>query len=117
MNRILPVLLLLVSSGCAVRTLTIDSRPQGARIILNHSEIGVTPLKAKFTHYGDHDLILLKQGWQPYHGRLTLKPPGWAVFPLDLVTEALLPLKLRDDREVVVELEKPPLEIPPGTSP
>jgi len=105
----LAIALLILAAGCSQRTLTINSDPEGARIIFDHQEIGVTPLEIRFQHYGNHSLILLKHGWEPYRGKLVLDTPGWAVFPLDLVTEAINPVKIRDKREVTIKLEKPPV--------
>ena len=117
--RLLPVVLLLCSSGCIRRSVTIDSDPPGARVYFDHREAGETPLELRFTHYGGHSLIVVKEGFRPYRGRLTLDEKGWAVFPVDIVTEALLPSVIRDRRNVTVVLQKaqPPGEVQEGNRP
>lgn len=113
--RFIPVVLLAVCAfGCIQRTLTVESEPEGAAVYYDHRRVGETPLSLRFTHYGSHSLILIKEGFQPYRGRLALKEKGWAVFPVDLITEGVLPVKLKDDRQVRIVLSR---AAPPGEPP
>ena len=98
--------LLLCATGCIQRSVTIDSSPSGARVFYDHREVGETPLKLRFTHYGSHSLIVLKEGYHPWRGRLDLDEKSWAVFPLDIFTEALSPGVYRDRRNITIGLRK-----------
>ena len=111
MKTILTALALLTLTGCIDRLLTINSDPSGAVTFIDHKELGTTPVSVRFTDYGGHDLLLMLKGYEPYHAKLTLQQPGWAVFPIDAVTEAVLPVKFHDTREVTVTLTKPPVDI------
>jgi len=97
----------IVLTGCIERTLTIESTPAGAAAYIDHRHVGTTPVSVRFTDYGDHDIQLMLQGYEPYHAKLTIQQPGWAVFPVDVITEAVLPLKFRDTRELTITLTKP----------
>ena len=111
MKTIATALALLMLTGCIDRMLTINSEPSGAAAFIDHKELGTTPVSVRFTDYGGHDLQLLLKGYEPYHAMLTLQQPGWAVFPVDVVTEAVLPVKFRDTREVTVILTKPRIDV------
>lgn len=100
----LPLLL----AGCIERTVSIESEPAGAAVYFDHQQVGQTPLSLRYAHYGSHSLMLIKHGYQPYRGRLVLDEKGWAVFPLDVVTEALLPLTIHDQRRISVTLPRAP---------
>lgn len=92
---ILPLL-----SGCrGDRILRIESIPPGATVRLDDRVIGRTPLEIDFEHYGQRRLSLYKETYRTYSERLDLRAPWWARFPIDLVTEVLLPLRLDDVRE------------------
>jgi hypothetical protein len=106
-KTILIALAATVATGCIERTLTIESTPSRAVAYVDHKRVGTTPVSVRFTDYGDHDIQLMLKGYDPYHGKLTLQQPGWAVFPIDVITEAILPLKFRDTRELTITLTKP----------
>jgi hypothetical protein len=110
-KTIATVLALLALTGCIDRMLTINSEPSGAAVFIDHKGLGTTPVSVKFTDYGGHDIQLMLKGYEPYHAKLTLEQPGWAVFPIDVVTEAVLPVKFDDTREVTVTLTKPRVDI------
>lgn len=83
------LLVLLVGSatGCARRTLTINSEPSGALVYLNGEEVGRTPMKYDFTFYGDYDVVLRREGYQTLKTHRDLKTPINMVPPLDLFSE------------------------------
>ena len=57
--------LLLISAGCVDRRLSITSEPSGARVFLNDTEVGVTPVEVNFTYFGVYDVRLRKDGYEP----------------------------------------------------
>ena len=91
--------------GCrGSRTLRIESVPSGATVRLDDQVIGRTPLEIDFEHYGQRRLALYKTTYRTYSEPLILRAPWWARFPVDLVTEVLLPLGLDDVREARIVL-------------
>jgi len=100
--RLLPPLVVLVSGGCAQRSLTITSEPPGALVYLNGpEEIGRTPLRYDFERYGDYEIILRKEGYQTLRTNRNLKAPLYAFPPLDLGAEMI---GVRDNRHWHFEL-------------
>jgi hypothetical protein len=59
------LLLLLLCTGCASRSLTIESDPPGALVILNRHEVGTTPVTVPCRYGGPHEIILIP----PHVGR------------------------------------------------
>jgi hypothetical protein len=88
----------------AERTITIHSDPSGARVRLDDRALGVTPVQIAFEHYGVRRLTLYKVGYRTHSEQIRLSPPWYARFPVDLLTEVLLPLGLNDHREYKVAL-------------
>ena len=85
--------------GCrAVRTLEITSEPQGAEVRLDDRKVGFTPIKVPFEHYGVRRVTLRKDGYRAHSEQIVLDCPWYFRFPLDLVTEVLLPIGLEDRR-------------------
>lgn len=75
--------------GCAQRSLTITSDPPGALVFLNGpDEVGRTPLKCDFQHYGDFEVVLRKDGYETLKTHRNLKAPWTAFPPFDLFAEA-----------------------------
>jgi len=93
-------------SACAPqRILTVESYPPGAVVRLDERVIGRTPMDYRFKHYGNRRITLYLPGYRTWSRRLKLSAPWHARFPVDLVTELLIPIGLRDQHEVWVVLE------------
>ena len=102
---LLSTALLATMAGCrGDRILKIDSIPQGAEVRLDDELVGLTPLEVDFEHYGQRRLGLYRVGYRTYSERLPVEAPWWARFPVDILTEVILPLGLDDVREVRVDL-------------
>jgi hypothetical protein len=78
----------LLLPACAARTLEITSDPPGATVYVNDQEIGRTPVKASFTHYGTYDVLLFKDGYEPLRTRARARTPIYEIPPLDLLASA-----------------------------
>ncbi len=113
MSRIALVVLCLPALwGCkAKRTLTITSDPPGALVRLDDEQVGFTPRKVRFDHYGIRRVTLYKAGYSTHSERVDLSPPWYARFPLDLVTEVLLPIGWHDHRALHVQLDPGEVEV------
>ncbi len=86
-------------AGCVERRLTINTEPQGARVILNDQEIGVSPVTVSFNWYGDYWVRLSKDGYEALDTHRRLKAPLHDYFPFDFVAEALYPGRIVDAYE------------------
>lgn len=88
----------LIECSCVERTLTINTEPQGATVVLNDQEVGKSPVRVPFTWYGDYDIIVRKEGHKTLltHRRVDAPWYQWPVF--DLFAECLVPFTIRDER-------------------
>lgn len=75
-------------SGCLERTVTITSEPPGAVVWMNDTEVGRTPLKTGFTYFGEYDVRVRKEGYEPISTHRTAKAPIAEAAPVDLFTTA-----------------------------
>lgn len=75
--------------GCMQRSLDITSEPAGATVYLNDVEVGRTPLEVGFTYYGEYDVLLMKDGFEPLRTRKDAVAPIYEHPPLDLAAEAM----------------------------
>jgi hypothetical protein len=78
-----------LATGCVRRTISITSDPDGALVFLNHREIGRTPVEIEFLYYGDYDVRLMKDGYEPLIARAEAEAPLWDTPPFDLAAEAV----------------------------
>ena len=88
---------LLLTTGCVRRSLTIRTQPPGAMVYLNDRLMGESPATFDFLWYGWHRVMLRKDGFERLDDRRTLRCPPYLWIPFDLVLE-LLPLPIRDTR-------------------
>ena len=105
LNRGLSLLILVSLCACgARRSVLIESDPAGALVRLDDEVIGTTPIDHPFVHYGTRRVTVYLPGYRTWSELIPLEPHWYGRFPLDLVTEVLLPLNLRDQRKVEVQL-------------
>ena len=86
-------------TGCVERKLTINTEPQGALIVLNDEEVGISPVTVAFNWYGDYTVRINKEGFQSLDTHKNLKRPMRDVFPFDFYYEVLTPKKYVDQYE------------------
>lgn len=102
----LAALALATLSACrAQRTLEITSEPSECEVRVDGERVGVTPLSLPFEHYGSRRVSLYRTGYRTYSRTVELTPPWYARFPIDLVSEVLLPLGWRDNHSVHVRMQ------------
>ncbi len=92
-------------SGCVRRTMTINTAPQGARVILNDQEVGTSPVSIDFTWYGDYSVILEKEGYKTLQTNQFVVTPWYQTPGVDFLAEVLWPFPIHDKREYTFELE------------
>ncbi|MHC4645443.1 MAG: PEGA domain-containing protein [Planctomycetota bacterium] len=91
-------------SGCVERTLTINTQPQGAQVILNDEEIGVSPVTVAFEWYGHYNVTIRKDGFQTLKTHRNLKAPWYDAFPFDFFAGVLSADRIVDDYEWTFDL-------------
>jgi hypothetical protein len=103
---------MLAAPGCVQRRMTIRSNPPGALVYVDDYQLGATPVSHDFVYYGTRKIRLVKDGYETLTVRQPFPIPWYQYFPLDFVTENLIPWEIRDER--VVDLAMAPAEsIPP----
>lgn len=77
------------AGGCLQRRIVVTSEPSGAVVWINDQEVGRTPVETGFTFYGDYDVRLRKEGYEPVSGARRARSP-WYEYPgPDLVASAI----------------------------
>lgn len=97
---------IVASPGCVQRRMTIRSNPPGALVYVDDYQLGTTPVSHDFVYYGTRKIRLVKDGYETLTVRQPFPVPWYEIFPLDFVTENLIPWEVRDER--VVELAMQP---------
>jgi hypothetical protein len=102
---------LLTGPGCIERTYEIRSNPSGARVVVDGVDIGTTPVKKEFVHYGTRQIILSRKDYLREKRMEEINSPWYETFPIDFVVEMLVPTTVRDDRVFTYDLRPiPPLD-------
>jgi hypothetical protein len=110
--RAIPVLVLAaMASGCVQRRMTIRSDPPGALVYVDDYQVGTTPVSHDFVYYGTRKIRLVKDGYETLTVRQPFPVPWYEYFPLDFVSENLVPWEIRDER--VVDLSMAPAATTP----
>ncbi|HOX39291.1 MAG TPA: PEGA domain-containing protein [Candidatus Brocadiia bacterium] len=99
--------------GCVIRTLTVRSEPIGAPVYIDEREIGTSPARITFDHYGTRRVrvgpMLDRQGRVMYDEKVEMykcRIPWYEYFPLDFISDNLIPFNIRDEHEVSLTLPK-----------
>ena len=93
----------LLLAGCVERKLTINTEPQGATVLLNDEEIGISPVTVSFEWYGDYNVRISKEGYETLKTHRELKGPWYDQFPFDFFA-MLNPKRVVDSYEWTFEL-------------
>lgn len=100
-----PLLGAVLAASCVgERELVITSIPEGAVVRLDDRIVGLTPLEVPFRHYGTRRISVYREGYRTFSEPLKLRAPWYARFPMDILTEVILPLGIDDVREINVDL-------------
>ena len=109
MRRLLPALLLCLA-GCVERSLYLQSEPTDANVYLDGERIGTTPIRIPFSWYGEREIMIEAPHYGTVKRMEKISPPWWQIFPLDFVTDVIVPFPLHDDRTFLYVLEQAHLE-------
>lgn len=91
-------------AGCVERKLTINTEPEGAKVILNDEEIGESPVTVSFNWYGDYAVRINKEGYETLDTHQNLKAPWYDYFPFDFFAQILNPNHIVDSYKWTFEL-------------
>jgi len=91
--------------------MTIRSDPPGALVYVDDYQLGTTPVSHDFVYYGTRKIRLVKDGYETLTVRQPFPMPWYEYFPLDFVSENLIPWEIRDER--VVDLSMMPAAATP----
>jgi hypothetical protein len=103
--------LLLTAPGCVERRFTIRSNPPGAQVYVDDYPIGTTPCSVSYTYYGTRKIRLVKDGFETVTILQPIPAPWYQYFPIDFVTENLVPGHIRDERVVIYQMQ-PAMQVP-----
>lgn len=115
MMRSAAILLLAASvgllTGCVERRMVINSDPPGAVVLRNGQPLGATPVDDHFIYYGTYNFTLIKEGYETLNVQEKVKAPWYEWFPLDFISENLVPYPIVDVRRFNYKLQ--PRTVPP----
>ncbi len=97
-------LAMILLAGCVERKLTINTAPQGAKVILNDQDIGISPVTVPFNWYGDYWVRISKDGCETLNTHRALKAPLHDYPPFDFFAEILYPGRIVDAYEWTFDL-------------
>lgn len=83
-------------TGCIERRIYITSEPPGATVWVNDVEAGRTPTSVTFTYFGNYDVRLRKDGYEPLITKGEANPPVYEFPGPDLVATAV-PARIKTD--------------------
>jgi len=95
---------IMILGGCVERKLTINTEPQGAIVVLNDEEVGISPVTVSFEWYGDYNVRISKEGFETLKTHRKLKAPWYDKFPFDFFAQLIIPKRIVDSYEWTFEL-------------
>ena len=98
------VMAVLLVGGCVERKLTINTEPQGAVVLLNDEEVGVSPVTVSFSWYGDYNVMARKEGFETLKTHRLLEGPWYDDFPFDFFAGIVSSERIVDSYEWTFEL-------------
>lgn len=106
--RVAPFLLcisLLLASGCVTRELHITTEPSGAKVTINKTYEGTSPMTMPFVHYQVFGIMIEKEGYHPLYVEEPIVAPFCEKPGIDFFTE-ISPMKVNDRRELHYVLQE-----------
>jgi hypothetical protein len=94
-----------VLPGCVERRYVVTSDPPGALVLRNNQPIGAAPADDHFVYYGKYHFTLIKDGYTTLQVDQQIAAPWYEYFPLDFISETLVPFKIQDVRRFCYRLE------------
>lgn len=86
-------------TGCVDRRFVITTDPPGAIVYdEKYQPMGASPADRQFTYYGKYRFTLVKDGYETMIVEENVRPPWYEWIGLDLFSEIIIPVNLRDVR-------------------
>jgi hypothetical protein len=101
----LPILMLLLLSGCVHRRVTIHSDPPGALAKIDGKVIGYTPTSFDYTWYGERRIELLKDGYETQSQLINFGAPWYQRFPFEFLSDNFAGTHIQDRRQVRIGMQ------------
>jgi hypothetical protein len=105
---ILGILVIVSSTGCLRRRMTVRTSPPGAMVYVDRQYIGLSPVSTNYTYYGTRNFEIVRDGYRTEKFLRKFNPPWYAIPPLDFFTETLWPYETRDERIIDVQMSPEP---------
>lgn len=102
--------LAILAAGCVDRRYVVTTDPPGAVVLRNHQPIGAAPADDHFVYYGNYHFTLIKDGYTTLQVDQDIATPWYEYFPLDFISENLVPWRIEDVRRFHYRLD--PLQTP-----
>ncbi len=97
-------------AGCVERRMVIMTDPPHAVVFDEKNQpLGASPVDRSFTYYGKYRFRLVKDGYETQVTEEKVRAPWYEWFPLDFISENLLPWTLRDVRYFRYTLQQAPV--------
>ena len=104
---------LLGLAGCVERRMVIMTDPPHAIVFDEKNQpLGASPVDRTFVYYGKYRFRLVKDGYETLIVEERVRPPWYEFFPLDFISENLIPWTLRDVRYFKYPLKPLPVVTP-----
>ena len=97
-------MLLIVSSGCVSRRMTIRTDPPGALVEVDGQRLGLSPVSMDFTYYGTHEITLSAPGYETVTLQQPVARPWHQAVPVDFVSNHFLGTHITDRHDFVYHL-------------
>ncbi len=115
---ILTITMLCLGVGCVerryiVRAADPSGRPVNARVTINSTPAGISPVSINYEYYGTRRVKIEAEGFETVNTTLPIRAPIWDNAVTGFFTENLIPITLRDEREFTFQL-KPTVNPPIG---
>ena len=94
-----------LAAGCVEQRYVVTTDPPGAIVLRNYQQIGAAPADDHFVYYGKYHFTVIKDGYETLQVDEVLKTPWYEYFPLDFISENLVPWKIHDVRRFHYHLE------------
>lgn len=109
------ILLLIIASSCTFirgseEKLTFNTNPNGAKVIIDGKESGITPLSIKLSRCADHNVIFEKKGYEDHYMLLDRKWEAYSSVilfgPLTVIDETSCASYTFNAENFTIDLEK-----------
>jgi hypothetical protein len=107
------LLLALSLTGCVDRRFVFESDPPGSMVEVNAKSVGPAPGEMPFTYYGTYRFIFMRDGYETLTVDEKIRTPWYEWWPLEFVSENLLPFTIHDIHYVRQPLQ-PLVNVPPN---